>query len=149
MALETNELFSGLQRGPSIRMAAEHSAVKTIGLHAGAPLLPIGLPLYFDTVAATWKSWVVTKTIDAFIYFQTEITGTTTSTLNIDPAVGTVVQGIQTSATEEVHGVVMTHGIIHRDDIPIPAGESQATLDAALKLILKSGLVVQGLVDTH
>lgn len=55
---------------------------------------------------------------------------------------------IQLSATgETIHSCLQGGGAIHRDDIPLPAGESQSELDAALRSeeLLKRGFRIQGL----
>lgn len=55
---------------------------------------------------------------------------------------------IQLSATgETIHSCLQGGGAIHRDDIPLPAGESQSELDAALRSVelQKLGFRIQGL----
>lgn len=56
-----------------------------------------------------------------------------------------------TDATDEIVISTFRKGIIHRDDVPIPTGESQGGLDAALKQQHLSylGIEVQGLAGVH
>lgn len=150
MALGNNELFSGVTRGPSLRMASEHSAPKTMAATVGAPFLATGTPVFFDAMAGLWKVWTNGETVDGFIDFQTSMTGTTVITPNVDPASGTVAEGVQLSATVDVHAVLMLRGRIHYDDIVLPTGEMAANLQAALRNgLIKDGLIVQGLTATH
>lgn len=149
MALGNNELFSGVTRGPSLRMASEHSAPKTMAATVGAPFLKTGTPVYFDSMASLWKVWTNGQIVDGFVDFQTALLGSTVVTPNVDPASGTVAEGIQLSASVDVHAVIMLRGRIHYDDIVLPAGEMAANLQAALRDgLIKAGLIVQGLTST-
>jgi hypothetical protein len=51
------------------------------------------------------------------------------------------------SATGEVLGTIFIVGVLHRDDVIVPAGETQNSLDAALRDpdVRNAGLIVQGL----
>ena len=51
----------------------------------------------------------------------------------------------------ETHIQVFKSGVIHRDDIPVPTGESQADLDEALlgSSLREKGINIQGLVGVH
>jgi hypothetical protein len=55
--------------------------------------------------------------------------------------------GAQTHATNDTIHSLMTSGLVDARDVPLPSGESQAALDAALKApeTRKMGFVVQGL----
>lgn len=137
MALQQKELFSGVTRKPQLRMAATVARPVVFATDAGAALLAAGTPVHFN--GTDWVVWTAGGTppgtiqeIMGFVYFQTALTGTTQVTLATDPASGTVVEGVQLSASDEVHGVVMLKGRIHYDDIVLPAGEMQSNLDLAL-----------------
>ena len=53
---------------------------------------------------------------------------------------------VQLVSGSEVQGNVLLAGKLHYDDIPLPAGETQSVLDAALQTNCRSlGLIVQGL----
>jgi hypothetical protein len=60
-------------------------------------------------------------------------------------------EDIQLSAAGEVIGTVLMAGSVHRDDVILPAGESQSVLDAALQSIelRKLGVFVQGLAGVN
>jgi hypothetical protein len=53
------------------------------------------------------------------------------------------------SDTGETMIVVFKRGLVHYDDIPLPAGQTQATLDSALahSSLRDAGIIVQGLAD--
>lgn len=57
----------------------------------------------------------------------------------------------QSSAAGETLVQVFILGLIHRDDIPVPTGESQANLDSALRTssLREKGIIVQGLSGIH
>jgi len=56
----------------------------------------------------------------------------------------------QTSATEEIMSQCLMNGLVHRDDVVLPAGEAQGDLDAALKTGLRAkGYTIQGLAGVH
>lgn len=160
MALQQRELFSGVTRTPSIRMAATVAKPVVFATDAGAALLKVGTPVHFNgTDFVVWTAGMTPPgtilEVHGFVYFQTALTGTTVVTPNVNPASGTVVEGIQLSATNEVQGVVMLKGHIHYDDIVLPAGEMQSNLDLALlngagttavtMSALARGLIIDGL----
>lgn len=145
MALVVNNLAATLRRKPTLRMAANHTIVGLFAIVAGAPFLKVGTPVYRDEVAAnTWKVWVTGEAIEGFVYFQGE--GTRKVQVNTTPTPDEVEEGILISATGEVHGVVMTDGMIHHDDVVLPAGQTQPDLDTALAALLTSNLFIQGSV---
>jgi hypothetical protein len=55
------------------------------------------------------------------------------------------------STTGQLIVNVFVRGLIHRDDVPVPAGEGQADLDEALlgSSLREKGIDVQGLVNFH
>lgn len=57
----------------------------------------------------------------------------------------------QSSAAGETLVQVFILGLIHRDDIPVPTGESQTNLDSALRTssLREKGIIVQGLSGIH
>lgn len=76
----------------------------------------------------------------------------TTTTAGVDPDEQDVIRGfipekdgaVLHAADETLHNVALA-GLVHRDDVVLPAGESQATLDAALATLKTQGWTVQGL----
>jgi len=59
------------------------------------------------------------------------------------------VEGVQLHATNEVIGLVVLAGDVHRDDVVLPDGESQSDLDTALKssALRALGINVKGLAN--
>jgi len=143
MALIANNLVATLRRRPTLRMAAEHAQPVPFAAVALGPFIKVGSPVYRDELASNnWKIWTTGEAIEGFLYFQGE--GTRKVQVNTTPTPDEVEEGIKLDATSEVHGVVMSHGMIHRDDVPLPAGETQPNLDAALNALQGSNLYIQG-----
>ncbi len=128
MALEDNELFTSNTEVAKLRVFSESTQPKTFA--AGAVTFAPGTPVAFDTVTATWKVWA-----EAGINGNNLIRGFVWP----DPVV--------LAAADEVQGQVMLAGRIHAVDVPLPAGELQADLDAALAggLRERTGIIVEGL----
>lgn len=129
MALETNELFASANGPGTTRLIARRSPVKTLAAVAGAPSLAIGFPLAYNTSTKLLVPWTNggtngTGVINCFLYVA-----------NV------------ASATLEVQVVVMSEGEIHYADIPLPSGETQPNLKAALQAFAtrSSLLVIKGL----
>lgn len=250
MALNTNELRSvAAGKGSEIRMVSERNKVGTLAAVSGAPLLPKGCPLSWDSSASFWVPY--TQPSDAAVYtitsdgtpatagvfllaidglavevaFDADAAGVDAAvnavladagkgyqissadsgggsdlgdashvvTMTFDEAAGAPsvsldpsqltgnahvlaqsnagtqlngsnkirgfiqdVDGIQSSATEEVQMIVMLEGEVHRDDINtsairavLPGAPSEAELDAALQsqALRDLSLHVRGLAD--
>lgn len=130
MALENEQLFGASVAGARspIRMAPSPDGVqpKRYAAVAGAPTLALGLPVVKDGTSGFWRSWVDADAIPhGFVYPS--------------PA--------KMSATGETIHSTLVHGTIHASDVVLPAGQTLATLQAALKNIelRKLGFDVQGL----
>jgi hypothetical protein len=69
----------------------------------------------------------------------------------IDGFLWAPVEPHQSSAAGETLVQVFRRGLIHRDDIPVPSGESQTNLDSALRSssLREKGIDVQGLSGIH
>jgi len=70
---------------------------------------------------------------------------------DIDGFLWAPVEPVTTSTTGELIVQVFRAGLIHRDDIPVPTGESQADLDQALlgSSLREKGIDIQGLAGVH
>lgn len=100
MATKKNELFSTSTQAAKLRMTAEYASRRLFATDAGALLLKVGTAVAWNDATGQWAVWDgnginFQDTIDGFVYGD----------------------DIQTSATEEVIGVVMTKGSIHYDDV--------------------------------
>lgn len=132
MALATRELFQSSDRDPYPRVMADQDGVKVCMFAAvgAAPEYAALTPVAFNTATAKWVIWASgganeTGIVRGFVYPD----------------------AVQTDAADDVHGQVMTHGIVHYDDVVLPAGQLQADLATALKAPATRGvgLKVQGL----
>lgn len=55
-----------------------------------------------------------------------------------------------TDATQDQLAEVLIYGTVHRDDVPVPTGESQSDLDEALRTQMREkGVMVQGITGFH
>ncbi len=147
MALADNNVFSVTRRKPPIRMTAEHAEPVPF---AEAALVG-GLKVFLETgvpvtrgAGNNWVVWTNGAAINGFLYFQGG--GTKKKRIDTTATPDTLLEGIELEDTGggEVHGVVMTHGQIHVDDVVLPAGEVQGNLDTALQALLGSNLHIQG-----
>ena len=124
MALKTNELFSSTTKSAFPRIAPTRVFVRKLTNDAGAPTLAVGTPLVYDAANDEWRTWVDadagTNQIDGFLY-PDEVT---------------------LDATNQSLAQVMVAGSIHRDDVALPAGQTQATLDTDLLDNVREGLFV-------
>ncbi len=70
---------------------------------------------------------------------------------NIDGFLFSPEAALAVSTTGQLIVNVFVRGLIHRDDVPVPSGESQADLDEALlgSSLREKGIDVQGLVNFH
>lgn len=130
MALGDNELFSSNTEAAKLRVFPE-GATQPKTFAVGAVTILKGTPVAFDSVAETWKVFA-----DA---------GAATETDLIRGFVWP--DDIVLDAGDEVLGQVMLRGRIHRDDVQLPAGETQANVDAAMAVGLRdrTGIIVEGL----
>ena len=130
MALQPNELFTSNTEAAKLRIFSTSTQPKTFA--AGAVKLLKGIPVAFDTVAKFWKVWAdaganETDLIRGFVWAD----------------------DIQLEAGGEVLGNVMLAGRIHAADVPLPGGETQPNLDAALQSGVRerTGIIIEGLAE--
>jgi hypothetical protein len=104
----------------------------TLAAITGAPTLAVGYPLAIDSVSNQFVPWSAGGTqnndeIKAFLYPR----------------------AVDAHATDASLIIVLWSGIIHYDDIVLPAGETAADLKAALRTdeLRKRGLRIDGLED--
>lgn len=140
MALQVEELFGDEVPQKKALRAMPHSdgiAVSTLAALAADVVLPHLTPLFFDLSLnggkGYWTVWSengagADDVLDGLLWAP-DSTGH---------------QGLLAGETQIQ---VFKRGVVHRDDIPIPSGESQAGLDTALRAMLlrQKGIVVQGL----
>lgn len=130
MAFTDNELAAqGPDIGPRLRFDAKSIEVKTLANAAGGPTLPVGTPLAFNTSTNKWVVWTNggangTGTISGFLWPD----------------------DITLDATDDVLAPVMLMGRVSHDDVPVPSGETQNNLTAALKAasLREKGIIVTG-----
>lgn len=131
MAFGPNELFTSNTVAAKLRIFSTSTQPKTFAV--GAITLALGTPVAFDIVAKTWKVWAdagadETNIIRGFIWPD----------------------AVKLDAADEVLGNVILRGRVHRDDVPIPAGENQSDLDDAMSAGLRDrGIIMEGLEDFH
>lgn len=130
MALQPNELFTSNTEPAKLRIFSESTQPKTFA--AGAVTLAKGSPIAFDTVAKTWKVWAnaganETNLIRGFVWPD----------------------AVKLEAGGEVLGQVLMAGRVHAGDVPLPAGETQPNLDAALQSGVRerTGIIIEGLAE--
>ena len=112
MALNANELFSSATRNPQGRHVWSMIQPKVIAATSGAPILAQMTPISRGASAGDpWVVWADAADLVGFVADK---------------------EGIATNATDEVMGNVALSGIIHIDDIVIPAGSTLAALKTAL-----------------
>lgn len=137
MAFNPNELFASTTRGPALRVEPLTIQPKTFGPVGAAPLYPKLTPLGFDTSLGSAGKWVVWANAGG----------------NGSNAIAGFVaddDGVQIDAANDVPGNVIMRGKIHWADIPLPAGETQANLNAKLRSGPRAlGLEIQGLDAIH
>lgn len=141
MALADDQLFSSQAgKGAEIRMFPRKNKVGTLAAQTGAPTLPKGTPLAYNTSTNLWTVFTQggsngEAVIRGFL-------------MDVD--------GVATSATEEVQVVIMLEGDVHRDDINTTAiravlggSANEAQVDTALQaqLLRELSLHVQGLIN--
>lgn len=129
MALGTVELFDSASQDPLPRIMPDEDGtmVVTFDNASGGPTLAVGTPVV-NLGNGLWRAWAdgdeTSKPVAGFVYPQ----------------------AVVLDATNDVQGVILTRGIIHYGDIVLPTGQTQATLDGALKSGPREmGLIVQGL----
>lgn len=145
MALNANELYSEVSRiaHPRLRPSPDGTMVAKVGNLTAAPLLPIGTPMAFNTSTLEWMPFTQggsndSAVIRGFVYGKT----------------------IQVHATDEVLGVIMFRGRVHRDDVNTAAmlvvltayaAVTEAELDTALKAATMRtyGLDLDGIAGVH
>lgn len=137
MALVPDLVFGTVKSQLDMRRAIPHEdgvQPKTFASAVGAPKLARLTPVAFDTSVNLWKVWANAgingvNLISGFVYPE----------------------DIQLSATGEVIACVFILGLVHRDDVVLPAGETQVNLDTALKQVLlrQKGLIIQGLAGVQ
>jgi hypothetical protein len=112
MALEPRDLGAHERAfASSLRFHPEDNKPVKIGAIAGDPLLPVGTPLMEDAgTPGEYLPWATGNDIVAFLFPRAH----------------------QASSTGETLAVAMTSGDVHAADVPLPAGQLQANLDAAL-----------------
>lgn len=117
-----------------LRIAPEYAKPCELGPTAGGVTLPRGTPMAYDDAANYWVAWTFggannTDVIKAFISDSEEVITDDTGGTN----------------DTKIYAL-MLKGRIHYDDIPLPTGELQTNLDAALRDgPLARGLKVDGL----
>lgn len=117
MAIQPKELFSSTTVNPFPRVHAKEVLTKKCKLLAAAPLLAALTPMAVETSSGMWVPWrndntpAGSGTIRGFIYPEAH----------------------QLHATNETIATIMLQGEIHHDDVPVPSGETQNNLTAALK----------------
>jgi hypothetical protein len=129
MALSSKELFgSAVSQTPNLRAypAENGIAVGTLGTLAADASLPHLTSLSFS--GGEWLPWADTDTtkVDGLLWAPSEAHS-----------------GL---AASETHIQVFKIGLVHIDDVALPASQTLATMVAALKTSLtrSAGLVVQG-----
>lgn len=127
MALATNELFSsGDAQDPTPRVWPKQQAVKTIETDGAGATFAALTPLTYTDADDEWTIWVDEDTakVDGFLVNETTL-----------------------DDTGEVLAEVILECEIHVDDIPVPAGETESILLAALrtKATRDGGIFVKGL----
>ena len=140
MATKKDSLFgAAVNQDAQIRVIAEHDGVsiKTFDNVAGAPKLPVGTPVVFNTSTNFWQ-----------VYDQ----GATNGTGDIRGIV--YPEAIQLDAADEVQGSVLTHGSVDARDVNtstirgfLTGSPSEAQLNTALRDpgVRDRGLKVKGL----
>jgi len=128
MALRKDQFYSGpTTKGPNKRVHVEKMGPRTFATDAGAATVVELTPLV--EASGEWSVWqdADANTIQGFLINEPD--------------------GLLLSATEEVLGNVMLAGRIHAADVVLPAGQTQNTLDTALRHVsLRNlGIFVQGL----
>lgn len=129
MALLPEELFGdATSQTPNLRAypAENGIAVGTLGNLSGDATLPHLTALTF--AAGEWLPWADADTtkVDGLLW-----------------APDVAVEGL---AANEIHIQVFKIGLVHIEDIALPASQTQGTMETALKTALtrSAGLVVQG-----
>lgn len=133
MALEPKDLGGSVTNFPAgVRMLAKDNKGVKLAAIAGAPILEVATPLVESTTPGTYEVWTdaaeqAGRKLAAFVHPVRH----------------------QSSATGETLVVAMIAGDVHRDDVPLTAGEAQGDLDAALQDsdLGKRGVRVFGLED--
>lgn len=137
MALVPDVLFgTAVNNGPTKRAVPHQdgTAPARFASAVGGPTLAILTPVAFDTSVNLWKVWANAGTngvnvISGFVYPE----------------------AIVLSASGEVIGTILKRGLVHRDDVVLPAGETQNNLDVALAAatLREKGIVMQGVVNVQ
>ncbi len=134
MALEPKDLGATTNVFPesSVRLFAKDNKGVKLAIIAGDPILELGTPLSESATPGEYEVWNQTA----------EAAGRKLCAL-VSPV------RHQASSTGETLVVVMIAGDAHRDAIPLPGGETQNNLDAALRDsdLGKRGIRVFGLED--
>lgn len=140
MALEQRELYNENALASALRFESYRQVGVTIAALTGAPVLPALTPMALDAATGHWVVWnnagspAGTDDIQGFLHpvASGEFEGEA---------------GFPTSASDETIGVVILEGKFNATDIPLPSGESQPNLDAAIQALRTSQplLRVQGL----
>ncbi|MCP4897875.1 MAG: hypothetical protein GY906_12960 [bacterium] len=137
MAYKDRELFSSVTRGPDLRCEPSKVQVKTFAPVAGGATLAPLTPIAYETVLDKWVVWANAGVNDANV-----IRGFVwPDAVELDDS------GV---GNEDVMGQVVMEGRIHADDIPLPGGELQANLNAALRSGPRDlGLFIYGLDEVR
>lgn len=132
-------------RRPDKRMTPKEGGGTAVGVLApqtGAPLLPEGTPLAWDTSASKWT-----------VFTQGGSNGT-----NLIKAFVGDSGGVQSHATDDVQVLLFKAGTVHRDDVNTAAilavlggSASEANVDTALQAhsVRQVGIDVQGLAGIN
>lgn len=140
MALQSEELFGSAVTQKSLKRAKPHADGISVGTFAalGADAeVPHLTPLYFDLTLNGGKGfWTI---------WSGNGGGADDPINGLLWAPGSV--GHLGLAAGETQIQVFKAGLVHRDDVPLPAGEAQAGLDTALRAgaLREQGIIVQGL----
>lgn len=135
-ATQPENLFASTSNPALKRVTSDDNRPVLFANVGAAPLYPVLTPVAYDTSVDKWKVWANggangIGTIRGFVW--------------PDP--------VQTHATGEVIGNILFAGRVNRDDIPVPAGETQNNLDAALVAgapsLRENGIIVEGLVTVR
>lgn len=131
MALNPNELFSSASEAAKLRV--EPITIQPKKFASGSGTLAALTPVAYNTSTNMWVVWTNggangTGTISGFVWPD----------------------AVVLDSDEEVLGNILLEGKIHHDDIPVPSGETQNNLDAALRSGPRAlGLIVQGLTQVR
>lgn len=146
MALETNELYSTNTAGPTLRyqVAQDRQQAVTIAAISGAPVLERLTPMAFNSTSKQWVPWTTGVTSPNYVGV---IRGFLISG-NLDDEGDDFNDVVQTSATDEVLGVIMLGGQLHIDDVPLYSTNTLDQVKAAIEAsALMDRFVIQGMDD--